>query len=54
MWYERRKTLFQENPDNCPITKNPNQEDKDEDQVGDACDNCPDVFNMFQEVIKVN
>ncbi len=45
--------MIQENPDNCPITKNPNQEDKDEDQVGDACDNCPDVFNMFQEVIKV-
>ncbi|VVD00934.1 unnamed protein product [Leptidea sinapis] len=39
-------------PDNCPLTANPDQLDRDEDRSdkrGDACDNCPRRFNPGQE-----
>nr|XP_032519767.1 cartilage oligomeric matrix protein [Danaus plexippus plexippus] len=39
-------------PDNCPLTPNPDQLDRDEDRSdkrGDACDNCPRRFNPGQE-----
>ncbi|MBK8013042.1 MAG: thrombospondin type 3 repeat-containing protein [Deltaproteobacteria bacterium] len=35
--------------DNCPLLRNPGQEDVDQDAYGDACDNCPQVFNPGQE-----
>lgn len=38
--------------DNCPLTPNPDQADRDEDQRdnrGDACDNCPYKYNPRQE-----
>ncbi len=31
--------------DNCPNDYNPDQEDRDEDAMGDACDACPDTPN---------
>ena len=31
--------------DNCPFIYNPDQEDRDEDEVGDVCDNCPETPN---------
>lgn len=34
--------------DNCPLDKNPKQEDSDGDHVGDKCDNCPDTFDLYQ------
>ncbi|XP_026320880.1 cartilage oligomeric matrix protein [Hyposmocoma kahamanoa] len=40
------------NPDNCPLTPNPDQADRDEDRRdnrGDACDNCPYRYNPGQE-----
>ncbi|XP_075980921.1 thrombospondin [Anticarsia gemmatalis] len=39
-------------PDNCPLTPNPDQLDRDEDRSdkrGDACDNCPRKYNPGQE-----
>ncbi|XP_049876570.1 cartilage oligomeric matrix protein [Pectinophora gossypiella] len=39
-------------PDNCPLTPNPDQLDRDEDRSdkrGDACDNCPRRYNPGQE-----
>lgn len=39
-------------PDNCPLTPNPDQSDRDEDRSdkrGDACDNCPRRYNPGQE-----
>lgn len=38
--------------DNCPLTPNPDQLDRDEDRSdkrGDACDNCPRRYNPGQE-----
>jgi hypothetical protein len=35
--------------DNCRLTANSNQIDTDSDEVGDACDNCPDTLNPDQE-----
>jgi hypothetical protein len=29
--------------DNCPTTPNPDQIDTDSDEMGDACDRCPEV-----------
>ncbi len=37
--------------DNCPGTQNPNQEDRDGDSVGDACDSCPDDSSMTEFTI---
>ncbi len=37
--------------DNCPGTENPNQEDRDGDSVGDACDACPDDPAMTEFTI---
>ncbi|NLE60132.1 MAG: hypothetical protein GX616_17415, partial [Planctomycetes bacterium] len=35
--------------DNCPLTPNPDQRNRDGDSIGDACDNCPLVDNEVQE-----
>jgi len=32
----------EDNIDNCPEIYNKNQYDKDEDTIGNACDDCPD------------
>jgi len=34
--------------DNCPKVPNPLQTDRDEDNVGDACDSCPEMSNPTQ------
>ncbi|MBN2560853.1 MAG: thrombospondin type 3 repeat-containing protein [Phycisphaerae bacterium] len=34
--------------DNCPMVRNPGQEDADRDLRGDICDNCPEDFNPPQ------
>ena len=34
--------------DNCPLSRNPDQSDRDDDRVGDVCDNCPDHLNRDQ------
>lgn len=34
--------------DNCPLTSNPDQSDRDGDGHGDVCDNCPGLSNSDQ------
>lgn len=40
--------------DNCPDTKNPDQQDRDQDRRGDVCDNCPDTPNPDQVDVNKN
>jgi hypothetical protein len=34
--------------DNCRLTANLNQQDRDDDYAGDVCDNCPDSPDIYQ------